>query len=154
MSKKVTTLLTVLLWVLMITSGVLMVLLMSNLSDPITEQGEKYVTLGLNWSYALLAIVTGTILLFSVRNLFLSGKKALYSVAGIIALVAIFAIAWALGSDVIPTFHGSEKLVADGTLSTSVAHFTDMLLNTTYILMGIAVVAIVVVPSVLRLTRK
>lgn len=143
MSKKVTTLLKVLLWVLMITSAVLMVLLMSNLSDPITEQGEQYIDLGLNWAYALLAVVTGSAVLFSIRNLFLSGKKALYTIGGLVALVAIFAIAWAMGSDALPVFHGADKLIAEGTLTATVAHGTDMLLNTTYILMGLAVASIV-----------
>ncbi|QZT35700.1 hypothetical protein K5X82_10260 [Halosquirtibacter xylanolyticus] len=155
MSKKVTTFLKVLLWVLMVTSCIIMYLLISNLSDPITAEGDKYITLGLNWSYTLLAFVSCSTILFSIRSLFLSGKDAiLKSVGGLVAMIAVVAIAWAMGSDALPVFHGSDKLVASGELTASISHGTDMLLNTTYILMGLAAVAIVIVPPVLKLVRR
>jgi hypothetical protein len=106
----------------------------------------------LNWTYLLLFSGAGIALLLSVynfvRNLIAEPKKALRSLGGIVAIVAIIVISYAL-SDGTPLkivgYEGSDNVP-------SMLMFADTILYTMYSLAVIAIL-LVVVSSVTKMFR-
>lgn len=141
---KYSKILTIILWVILGVSAVLIASLMANISDNSADAAMGgWINSNLVWAYILMVAGAAIALLSGVLHMasdFRSAKKGLLSLAGF-AVVAI--IAYALSSDAIPQFFGVEKFVASGVLNAQVAKLVDTGLIATYLLFGIAVLSIV-----------
>ena len=140
MSSKVTRILTIILWVILVVSTLFIVLLLDKIDTP---QMDSLIDLNLRWSYILFGIAVLIVIGFAVYQMFQSGEKAKKSLMAIGAIVVVFIIAHLLSSSEIPTFYGAQAMVQKGTLTPEVAKFTDTLLYATYILFGGALLSVI-----------
>lgn len=141
---KLSRLLTILMWVLISVSAVLVVSMMVNISenkaDPVMG---GWINTNLVWSYILLAASTGIALLAGILHMVSdigAAKKGLISLAAF-AVLAI--VAYSLASDTIPQFIGVDRFIANGTLTPNIAKLVDTGLIATYLLFGLAIVSVV-----------
>lgn len=141
---KVGKIVTILLWVLLIVSAVLVVSLMANISeDEADATMGGWINSNLVWAYVLMAVGAGIAILASLFHMatdIKAAKKGLISFAflGVVALVS-----YLLASGEIPQFVGVQRFIDNGTLTEQVARMVDAGLYATYILLGLAVLSIV-----------
>ena len=136
---------TIVLWVLVIISAVLVVSLMANVgedykTDPVLA---GWINTNLIWAYILLAVGAGIAIISGLFHMITDIKAAK---GGLIALVAIGVVAlvsYLISSDAIPQFIGVQRFINNGTLTPQVARWVDTGLHATYILLGLAVLSIV-----------
>lgn len=140
---KLSRLLTILMWVILAVSAVLIVSMMVNISenkaDPVMG---GWINTNLVWSYILLALGAGIALLsgiFQMVSDISAAKKGLISLAAVAVLAVV---AYSLASDVMPQFIGVDRFIADGTLTPNIAKMVDTGLIATYLLFGLAIVSI------------
>lgn len=151
--EKVGKIVTILLWVLLIVSAVLIVSMMVNISENEADPTMgSWINSNLVWSYILLAIGGGIAVfaaLFHMATDINAAKKGLISIVflGVVALVS-----YLLASDAIPQFVGVQRFINDGTLTPQVAKMVDTGLYATYILIGLAILSILF-SSVTRLFK-
>lgn len=140
---KYSKILTILLWVILGISAVLVASLMVNISDNNADPVMgRWIDSNIIWAYILLAAGAAIALLAGALQMatdFNSSKKGLLTLAGF-AVVAV--IAYMLASDAIPQFFGVEKFIASGALTAQIAKMIDTGLIMTYLLLGAAVLAI------------
>ncbi len=138
---------TILLWVLVIVSAVLVVSLMVNISD-----NEADATMGgwinsnLIWAYILMVIGAGVAVLSGIFHMATDFKAAKNGLISLLFLGAVALVSYLLASDQIPQFIGVQKFINDGSLTPQVAKNIDAGLYATYILLGLAVLSIVLAP--------
>ena len=151
--SKTGKIITILLWVLLIVSAVLIVSLIVNISEnDLDPKMGSWIDTNLVWGYIMVAFGAGVAVVAGLFHM-VSDKKA--ERGGIIALVflgAVALIAYLLASPEIPQFIGVDKFIADGTLNENVAKLVDTGLFATYILLGLAILSIAF-SSVARLFR-
>jgi hypothetical protein len=144
---------TILLWVLLIVSTILVVSLMVNISENEADATMgSWINTNLIWAYILVAVGAG-ITIFGGLIQMLTDKQA--AKGGIIAFVFLGAVAlvsYLLASSEIPQFIGVDKFINNGTLNEKVARFVDAGLIATYILLGLAILSIAL-SSVTRLFK-
>lgn len=151
--EKVGKIVTILLWVLLIVSAVLIVSMMANISDNEADPTMGgWINSNLIWAYILMAIGAGIAILAGLYHMatdISAAKKGIFSLLflGVIALVS-----YLLASDAIPQFPGVQKFINDGTLTTQVVKMVDAGLYATYILLGLAALSIMF-SSVTRLFK-
>lgn len=143
MSKRVNIILTSILWIIIIVSSILVVSLFVNIEDPMTMKGEALVDSNLRWAYALMVSCIGVIAIFSVMQMIDNGKKALRGLMSLAFMGLVVFAAYSMASDAIPQFTSAAKLVAEGSLTPTVAKVSDTLLFTSYLLAFGAVLSIV-----------
>ena len=145
---------TILLWVVIIISAVLVISLMANISDNETDPTmQSWINTNLVWAYILFIVGGGLALFFGIVQM-VSDKKA--AKAGLIVIVffgAVVALSYVLASDTMPQFLGVDKFIESGELTTKVAKWIDTGLYATYILFGLAILA-TAFSSVSRLLNK
>ena len=137
--------LSIIMWVLVIISAVLVVSLIANintdnLADPVMA---NWINVNLTWAYIMVAVAAGIILIFGLYHMVTEKKSLISGLAVFGFFVVIVGIAYLLASDEFPQFIGVDKFVENGTLTHRVSKLIGMGLNTTYILFIIAVVSIV-----------
>ncbi len=138
---------TIMLWVLLIISAVLIVSMMVNISENDADPTMgSWINTTLVWTYILLVIGAGIAILAGIFHMatdFQAAKKGLISLAflGVIAVVS-----YLLASDTIPQFVGVQRFINEGILTPQVARMVDAGLYATYILLGLAVLSIVLAP--------
>ena len=151
--EKVGKIVTILLWVLLLISAVLIVSMMANISENEADPTMgSWINSNLIWSYILLVIGGGIAILaalFHMASDLSAAKKGLISIVflGVVALVS-----YLLASDAIPQFVGVQRFINEGTLTPQVAKMVDAGLYATYILLGLAVLSILF-SSVTRLFK-
>lgn len=153
--EKISKVITIVLWALIIVSAILVVSLVVNINDankydPATL---SWINLNIIWVYILLAAGAGIAVLFSLFHT-LTNKQAAKS--GLISLVfmgAVALIAFLLASPEIPRFIGVDKFIAEG-LTTSTIKLVDTGLWATYILFGLAIASIVLGPVIRLIYNK
>ena len=134
---------TILLWVLLIISAILVVSLMANISE--NDQDPTmggWINSNLIWAYILVAIGAGVAIISGLLHM-VTDKKA--AKGGLITLgffVVVGVISYSLASDAIPQFIGVDKFLNDGTLTPQISKFVDTGLYATYILLGLAILSI------------
>lgn len=145
---------TIVLWVLLIISAVLVVSLMVNIDE--TNKTDptmlSWVNSNIIWSYILVAVGAGIAIIAGLLHT-ISDSKALKG--GIISLVfmgVVVLVAYLLASPEIPQFIGVDKFINDGTLNEKVAKLVDTGLYATYILLALSILSIVFT-SVTRLFK-
>jgi hypothetical protein len=138
---------TILLWVLLIISAVLVISMMANISENEADPTMgNWINTNLIWAYILMLIGAGVAIVAGVFHMatdFKAAKKGLISLA---FLGAVALVAYLLASDQIPQFTGAQRFIQDGTLTSQVAKMIDAGLYATYILLALAVLSIVLAP--------
>ncbi len=141
---KISKILTIVLWVILAVSAVIIVSMMANISensaDPVMG---GWINTNLVWAYILLLVGAGIALfsgVFQMVSDFAAAKKGLIAIA---AFVVVALAAYMLSTDAMPNFIGVERFIAEGTLTPQVSRLVDTGLYATYILFGLAIVSIV-----------
>lgn len=151
--EKVGKIVTILLWVLLIVSAVLIVSMMVNITDNEADPTMgSWINSNLVWSYILLAIGAGIAVLAGLFHMATDIKAAKKGLISLVFLVAVAVVSYLLASDAIPQFAGVQKFINDGSLTPQVAKMVDAGLYATYILLAIAVLSILF-SSVTRLFK-
>ncbi|SHF21540.1 hypothetical protein SAMN05444274_10469 [Mariniphaga anaerophila] len=151
--EKVGKIVTILLWVLLIVSAVLIVSMMVNISENEADPTMgSWINSNLVWSYILLLIGGGIAVIAAIFNMASDIKAAKKGLMSILFLGIVALVSYLLASDAIPQFVGVQKFINDGTLTTQVAKLVDAGLYATYILLGLAVLSILL-SSVTRLFK-
>ncbi|WP_321346928.1 hypothetical protein [uncultured Draconibacterium sp.] len=150
---KTAKIVTIILWALIIVSTILLVSLFVNISDVDTDPTMgRWINSNLVWSYILVAVGAGVAVLSGLFHMFTDKKAAKSGLISLGFMAVVILVAYFLASPEIPQFIGVDKFLADGTLNERVAKLTDTGLYATYILLGLAVLA-VASSSVMRLFR-
>ncbi|NOY96935.1 MAG: hypothetical protein GXO81_11325 [Chlorobi bacterium] len=155
---KVGKLLTIVLWVLLVVSAVLVISLMANISDVKADPSMadpsmvSWINANLIWVYILLAIGAGSAVVAGILHTISDAAAAKQGLISLGFLVVVGLIAYFLASDAIPTFHGVDKYIADGTLTPRISKMIGTGLYATYILLFIAI-ALIASSSVTKLFK-
>jgi hypothetical protein len=113
---------------------------------------NSWVNTNLIWGYILLAIGAGVAVLAGLFNMFTDKKAAKGGIVALVFMGAVAAISYVMASPEIPQFIGVEKFINEGKLTESIAKLVDTGLYATYILLGLAILAIAS-SSVMRLFK-
>ncbi|SHI45211.1 hypothetical protein SAMN05444280_102131 [Tangfeifania diversioriginum] len=141
--NKVGKIVTIVLWVLLIISAVLIVSMMVNISENEADPTMgSWINTNLVWTYILMAFGAGIAILASIFHMFTDIKAAKKGLISVVFLGAVALVSYLLASDEIPQFIGVQKFINDGTLTEQVAKLVDTGLYATYILIGLAVLSI------------
>ena len=151
--SKIGKIITILLWVLLIVSAVLIVSLMVNISENDADPTMgSWINSNLIWAYILMAIGAGIAVISGLFHMATDMKAAKGGLIALVFLAVIAVVSYLLASDSIPEFVGVTKFINDGTLTTSVAKMVDTGLIATYFLLALAILS-VVSSSVFRLLK-
>lgn len=141
---KFTKIITIILWVILAISAVLVVSMIANISDAETDPAmNSWINNNIIWTYVLLAVSAGIAILSEVFHMvsdIRAAKKGLFALG---AIVIVGILAYTLASDEIPQFIGVDKFIASGALTPSIAKMVDAGLIATYLLSGIAVLSLI-----------
>ncbi|MGM0620230.1 MAG: hypothetical protein ACQETJ_04220 [Bacteroidota bacterium] len=141
--NKVGKIVTIVLWVLLIISAVLIVSMMVNISENEADPTMGgWINTNLVWTYILMAFGAGIAILASIFHMFTDIKAAKKGLISVVFLGAVALVSYLLASDEIPQFIGVQRFINDGTLTEQVAKLVDTGLYATYILIGLAVLSI------------
>lgn len=151
---KIGKIVTIILWALLIVSAILIVSLVVNINTEVDTDPAmlSWINSNLIWAYILVAIGAGVAIIASLLHMFTDKKAAKGGLISIAFLGVIGLISYLIASPEIPQFVGVDKFIADGSLNESIAKLVDTGLYATYILLALAVLA-VVSSSVFRLFR-
>jgi len=134
---------TILLWLLILVSGILIVSLMVNISENEADPTMgSWINSNLIWAYILMAIGAGIAIFASLFHMVTDINAAKKGLISILFLGVVFVLAYLLASDTIPQFIGVQKFINDGTLTPQVAKLVDAGLYAMYILLALAVLSI------------
>ena len=151
--SKTGKIITILLWVLLIISSVLIVSLMVNISENETDPTMgSWINSNLIWAYILVAIGAGVAVVSGILYMVTDKKAAKGGITAIVFIGAVALVSYLFASNTIPQFVGVEEFINDGTLNSKVAKLVDTGLIATYILLGLAILSIVF-SSVMRLFK-
>ena len=135
---------TIVLWVLIIISAILIVSLMSNVGEDYKTNAvlAGWINTNLIWAYILIIVGAGIAILAGLYHMIMDKRAAKRGLVSIVFLGVVALISYLLASPEIPQFMGVDKFINDGTLTERVAKLTDTGLYATYILFGLAILAI------------
>lgn len=134
---------TIILWVLLIISTVLVVSLMVNISDNDADPVMGgWINSNLIWAYILVAFAAGVAVISGLMHMVTDKKAAKRGVITLILFAIVAGISYVFASDSIPQFIGVDKFINDGTLTAQVSKMVDTGLYATYILIGVAILSI------------
>jgi hypothetical protein len=151
--NKVGRFVTILLWVLLIVSAVLIVSMMVNISENDADPTMgSWINSNLVWTYILMAIGAGIAVLAGIYQMVTDINAAKKGLISFVFLGLVVLVSYLLASDQIPQFLGVQKFINNGTLTAQVAKLVDAGLWATYILLGLAVLSIAL-SSVTRLFK-
>ena len=151
--KREGRIITILLWVLLIISAVLVISLMVNINENDQDPTMgSWINSNIIWSYILAAIGAGLVFVFGLFHMVTDKKAAKRGLVTLVFFVIVFGLSYLFSTDAIPQFIGVDKFINDGTLNASIAKMIDTGLYATYILLGLAILSIVF-SSVTRLFK-
>lgn len=144
--NKISKIVTIILWALLIVSSILIVSLMVNIDetndfDPVML---NWVNTNLIWAYILVAIGAGVAIVAGLINTVTDKKAARDGAISLAFLGGVALVSYLLASPEIPQFIGVNKFINDGTLTEQVAKMVDTGLYATYILLVISILSIAV----------
>ncbi|MEN8116748.1 MAG: hypothetical protein ABFS16_07190 [Bacteroidota bacterium] len=139
---------TIILWVLLIVSAILIVSLVVNINEEVDTDPamNSWVNSNLIWAYILIAVGAGVAILAGLYHTVTDKKAAKGGIISLAFMAAVALISYLLASNEIPQFIGVDKFINDGTLNESVAKMVDTGLYATYILLALAILSIVLAP--------
>ncbi len=133
----------IILWVIIAISAILVVSLMVNISEnKLDPTMGSWINTNLIWSYILIIVGAGVAILAGLYHMITDIRAAKRGLIAIVFLGAVALISYLLASPEIPKFPGVDKYIADGTITTRVVKLIDTGLFATYILFGLAILAI------------
>ncbi len=152
--NKIGKITTIVLWVLLVISAILIVSLIANINEDVDTDPAmlSWVNGNLVWAYILVAFGAGVAVLAGLYHMVTDKKAAKSGLIALVALGAVALVSYALASPEIPQFVGVDKFINDGTLNERVAKLVDTGLYATFILLGIAILS-VASSSVMRLFK-
>jgi hypothetical protein len=135
---------TIMLWVFLGITVFLVISLLSNLDENMSDPGmAAWINANLYWAYILFGIAIAASLVMEFANT-ITDKKATKSAAiAIVFMGAVVAVSYMFSDSEIPRFYGVEKFIENGDLNASVSKWIGTGLITTYILSGLAVLGII-----------
>lgn len=140
---KLEKVLSIVLWVLLAVSAVLIVSLMTNISENDADPTMgAWINTNITWSYILLGVGAVVAIGFALLHTFTDKEAAKKGLMALVFAGVILGISYVLASDAIPQFYGVDKFVADGTLNNSVSKWVGTTLFATYVLLGLTIIAI------------
>lgn len=140
---KLDKILSIVLWVLLAVSAVLIVSMMTNISENEADPTMgTWINTNLSWSYILLGLGAAIAVVFALVNTFTDKAAAKKGAIALVFTAAVLVVSYALASDAIPQFYGVEKFVADGTLTASVSKMVGTGLYATYVLFILVMLAV------------
>ncbi|MBT3385815.1 MAG: hypothetical protein HN778_11640 [Prolixibacteraceae bacterium] len=152
--SKIGKIITILLWVLLIISAVLIVSLIVNISENDADAVMgSWINSNLIWAYILVAVGAGVAVIAGLLHMATDIKAAKGGLVALIFLAAVAVVSYLLASDAIPQFIGVEKFVNEGTLTAQVSKLVDTGLIATYILLAFAIISTVFSSVVFRLFK-
>lgn len=140
--SKIGRIVTILLWVLLIVSAVLIISLIVNIGEDTDPTMGSWINTNLVWAYILVAFGAGVAIIASLLHMFTDKKAAKGGIISIVFLGVVALIAYLLASPEIPQFIGVDRFINDGTLNERVAKMVDTGLIATYILLALAILSI------------
>ncbi|NQU86000.1 MAG: hypothetical protein HQ541_09595 [Mariniphaga sp.] len=139
--SKTGRILTIFQWVLLAISAILVISLMVNVSEVESDPTMgSWINTNLIWAYILLAIGAGAAIIAAILHTVTDTSALKQSLISLGFMVVVVVVAYLLASDAIPTFHGVEKYISDGTLTPRISKMIGTGLYTTYILLFIAII--------------
>lgn len=134
---------TIVLWVLLIISSVLMISLIVNISENDADPAMgSWINTNLIWSYILLAVGAGIAIIAGLYQTVTDKKAAKGGVIALVFLGVVALLAYLMASPEIPNFIGVDKFINNGTLTEGIAKMVDTGLYATYILLALAILSI------------
>ena len=141
--NKIGKIVTIILWVLIAISAVLVVSLMVNISDNDADPTMGgWINTVLIWSYILIVTGAAIAILAGLYYMVTDKRAAKRGLIAVVFLGAVALVSYLLASPEIPQFVGVDKFINDKTLNAQVAKRIDAGLYATYILFGLAVLSI------------
>ena len=138
---------TILLWVLLIISAVLVISMMVNISENDADPTMGgWINSNLIWTYILMVIGAGIAILAGIYHMATDIQAAKKGLISLVFLAVIAVISYLLASDQIPQFVGVQRFINEGILTPQIARMVDAGLYATYILLGLAVLSIILSP--------
>ena len=142
---KLDKVLTIVLWVLLAVSAILIISMMSNISDNDADATMgAWINTNITWSYILLGASAIIAVVFAVYNTFTDKDAAKKGLIALVFAGVVLAIAYVFASDAIPQFHGVDKFIAEGIINNSISKWIGTTLYATYILLFLSIIAIAV----------
>lgn len=142
---KLEKVLNIMMWVLLGVSAVLVVSLLTNISDDNADPTMgTWINTNLTWSYILLGASALLALVFAIVQTFTDKEAAKKGLMALGFTAVVVGISYVFASPAIPQFYGVEKFVESGTLTPAVSKWTDTALYTSYILLFLSGIAIAV----------
>ncbi len=146
---KIGKIVTIVLWVLLIVSSVLIVSLMVNISENDADATMlSWINTNIIWAYILIAFGAGVAIIAGLMQTVTDKKAAKGGAISLVFMGAVALVAYLMASSEIPQFIGVDKFINDGSLTEGIAKLVDTGLYATYILLAIAILSIILTPLV------
>ncbi|HSO86046.1 MAG TPA: hypothetical protein VLQ91_05815 [Draconibacterium sp.] len=152
--EKIGKKITIVLWVLVIVSVILIVSLMANI-NPSNDQDPamlSWINANLIWVYILGIIAAGLAVLFAIYHTVSDKQAAKGGLISLAFLGGVALISYLSASPEIPQFLGVDKFIAAG-LNGQTMKFVDTGLIALYIMLAISILGFIVGP-IIRIVRK
>lgn len=152
---KIGKIVTIILWVLLLISSVLIVSLMVNINEDVKTDPAmlSWINSNLIWAYILIAFGAGVAIIAGIIQTVTDKKAAKGGIISLVFMGVVALVSYMMASSEIPQFIGVDKFINDGSLTEGIAKLVDTGLYATYILLGIAVLSIILTP-VVRMFRS
>jgi hypothetical protein len=152
---KISKIITIVLWALIIVSAILIVSLVANIND--TNDADpamlSWINANLVWVYVLLIVGAGIATLFGLFHTVTNKQAAKSGLISLLFMGSVALVAYLLASPEIPQFIGIDKFIAEG-LTGDTVKLVDTGLLATYILIAIAVLSIALGPLIRLVYNK
>jgi hypothetical protein len=142
--EKAGKIVTIVLWVLLIVSAVLIVSMMVNIDEANETDPTmlSWVNTNVIWAYILVVFAAAVAILAGLVHMVTDKKAAKQGIISIVFLGVVILVAFLLASPEIPQFIGVDKFINDGTINEKIVKMVDTGLYATYLLLGLAVLSI------------
>lgn len=140
--------------VVIVITVILLISLMTNLSSVTTDpKMNTWIDYNLTWTYVLFFVAAGAAILFALYQMVTDFKSAKAVLGAVGFMLVVVVLAYLLSTSELPKFPGVQKFIDSGTLTPSVSKWVDTGLITTYFLLGIAVLSLILGPA-MKLLKK
>ena len=133
---------TIILWVLIVISAILMITLLVNISENDSDSAmNSWINTNLIWTYILIVVGASVAIIAGLFQMFTNKKAAKRGLISVGFMGVVVLVSYLIASPEMPQFIGIDNFIAKG-LTENTVKWVDAGLYATYILFGIAVLAI------------
>lgn len=137
----------ILMWALTGISAVFVISLLTSIgAEEQTPVINRWISPNLIWVYILISTGTALAILGGLIQITNNRKAARKALTAIVIFAAVILISRLFASNSLPQFFGVDKYINSGILTLQVSKLIDTGLYTTYILIGIAVLSVILSP--------